>query len=171
MILGEDEPLLQPVETVEFPFVFNGSYLRKLGRNDGNEPFTVYRFEYPDMIVRINQARRNSYGKADSYFGGEVTNPFSLSNHYAEFYGGDTGLVHFWTDQPEKENILIVSNSYSNAVNMLIASHFNHTLVVDPREFENLFGQDLTVPDLMRDYEVTRILLLGDPTFFKWQGE
>ena len=168
MLLGEDEPLLEPVETVSFPFVFNGSYYKRMNRNDGHEGFTVYRFEYPEMTIMINESRRKSYGKADLYFGGEIVSPMSLTNHYAEFYGGDTAMVQFCTHREDRENILIISNSYSNAVDMLIASHFNITLVVDPREIKSIYGEGTTLGTLIRGYQFDKILLLGDSSFFMW---
>ena len=168
MLLGEEEPLLQPAETVEFPFVFNGSYYKWAGMTDSDELFTVYRFEYPEMKIWINQKRRKAYGRAQQYFDGEINGQYPFTNHYGEFYGGDNGLIVFSTERPEKENILILSNSFSNAVDMLIASHFNNTIVVDPRMYEDQIGKDLPLEQLARSYGITKILLLGDPDFFGW---
>ena len=168
LLLGEDEPLLEPAETVEFPFTFNGSFNKRLGRTDCDELFTVYRFEYPEMKIWLNRGRRNAIGKAQAYFAGKISSRNDLTNHYGEFYGGNIGLVQMCTDRPEKENVMIFSNSYECAVNMLVASHFNNTLVVDKREFEDELGGIVTVDDLIRQYGVTKILLMGDATFFRW---
>ena len=168
MLLGEDEPLLEPLETIEFPFVFNGSYYKRMGRTDSREQFTVYRFEYPEMSVWINQSRRKTYGKAQAYFDGRVVSDGAYTNHYGEFYGGDNGLIQFSTGRPEKESVMIISNSYSNPLNMLIASHFNNTVVVDPRLYEKEIGKEPTLGKLIQNYGVTKILLLGDASFFWW---
>ena len=168
MMFGEEEPLMQPQETVEFPFTFNGSYYKKLGRTDSDENFVVYRFEYPDMQVMINQGRVSAYGRAKQYLAGKMNDQSSYTNYYGEFYGGDNGLVQFCTNRPELENIVIFSNSYSNPVNMLIASYFNNTLVVDPRLFEEEVGNQAELIRILQAYGVTKMLLLGDAAFFRW---
>ena len=140
MILGEDEPLLEPQETVEFPFTVNGSFNKRLGREDCGEHFTVYRFDLPQMALWIDLGRKKDYGKAKAYFDGKIDVSYSFTNHYGEFYGGNRGLIQFCTDQPEKENLLIFSNSYGCAIVSLLAAHFNNTLMVDMREFEGDLG-------------------------------
>lgn len=37
-------------------------------------------------------------------------------------------------NRPEKENLLIISDSFSNAINEIIASHFNRTYIIDLRQ-------------------------------------
>ena len=169
LVLGGDEPLMEPAETVHFPFVFNGSYNKLLGRGDSDETFSVYRFEYPEMTIQVNLKRRASYGRAKVYFSGDAAADVSIfTNHYGEFYGGDSGTVLFSTERPEKESILVISNSYSNAINMLIASHFNNTLVADLRLFDDETGVETSLEQLVKKYGITKILLLGDAGFFRW---
>lgn len=165
MLLGEDEPLLEPVETVEFPVMFNGSYNKRLNRTDSDQPFTVYRFDYPEMTVRIN-GKKKAYGRQSAYFEGKINKKQKLTNHYAEFYGGDEGLVEFCTDQPEKENIIIFCNSFSNAVKMLIASHFNHTYFMDLRHYQDDMGEKCNLTKSIKSWKVTKVMLLGDGAFF-----
>ena len=166
MMLGEDEPLLEPLETVEFPFMFNGSYNKRLNRKDSDQPFTVYRFNYPEMTVRINGKKKKAYGRQEAYFEGKYSAKKKLTNHYEEFYGGDEGLVEFCTDQPEKENAIIFCNSFSNAVKMLIASHFNHTYFMDLRHYQDDMGEKCNLTKSIKAWKVTKVMLLGDGAFF-----
>ena len=62
----------------------------------------------------------------------------------------------------------MISNSYSNAINMLIASHFNNTLVADLRLFDDETGVETSLEQLVKKYGITKILLLGDASFFRW---
>lgn len=165
MLLGEDEPVLEPVETVEFPIMFNGSYNKRLGRKDSDQHFTVYRFNYPEMTVRINGKKKKAYGRQETYLGGKYSKK-KLTNHYEEFYGGDEGIVEFCTDRPEKENIIIFCNSFSNAVKMLIASHFNHTYFVDLRHYQDHMGEKFNTSKSIKSWKVTKVMLLGDGAFF-----
>lgn len=165
MLLGEDEPVLEPVETVEFPVMFNGSYNKRLGRKDSDQHFTVYRFDYPAMTVRINGKKKKAYGRQETYFEGKISKK-KLTNHYEEFYGGDEGIVEFCTDCDDKENIIIFCNSFSNAVKMLIASHFNHTYFVDLRHYQDDMGEKFNLTKSIKSWKVTKVMLLGDGAFF-----
>lgn len=167
MLLGEDEPVLEPLETVEFPVMFNGSYHNKnnLNRQTSDQPFTVYRFDYPEMTIRINGKKKKAYGRQEDYFAGKYSKK-KLTNHYEAFYGGDEGLVEFCTDQPDKENIIIFCNSFSNAVKMLIASHFNHTYFLDLRHYYEDMGEKFNLTRSVKAWNVTKVMLLGDGAFF-----
>ena len=167
LLLGEDEPLMQPVETVTFPFMFNGSYNKDMERTDSDEAFTVYRFDYPDMKIQINGRQRKEYGRAELFFEGRMNDMPVLTNYYSEFYGGDTGLIVFSTGNEDRESVMIVSNSYSNAINKLVACHFNNTVVVDPRMYDSEADITVTQKELAQEYGVTKILLLGDAFFFR----
>ncbi len=166
MLLGEEEPLLEPVETVAFNAMFNGSYNKRLGRQDSDQPFTVYRFDYPEMTIRINGKKKKVYGRQAEYFAGKYSVKKKLTNHYEAFYGGDQGLIEFCTEQPDKENIIIFCNSFSNAVKMLIASHFNHTYFLDLRHYYEDMGEKFNLTRSVKNWNVTKVMLLGDGAFF-----
>lgn len=168
MMLGEEEALLEPVETVEFPVHFNGSLNSLLKRNTSDENFTVYRFDYPEMTVRINGKKKTAYGKQAAYFSGKYSTRNLMANHYGEFYGGDQGLVQFTTGDESKENILVFAGSFSNAVNMLIASHFNNTYFVDMRHYKEDMGEKFNLTRSIKEWGISKVLLLGDGYFFKW---
>ena len=165
MLLGEGEPLLEPVETVEFPVMFNGSYNKDMNVQTSDEPFTVYRFDYPQMSVKVNEKWQKAYGRQTEYFAGRYSGK-ALTNHYMSFYGGDMALVSFNTNQPEKENIIVFSNSFSNAVDMLIASHFNRTYFVDQRHYARDMERDFSLSRAIKEWNISKVLLLGDGSFF-----
>lgn len=168
MLLGEDEPLMEPVETVTFDVRFNGSLNKNISRKNSDEKFTVYRFEYPEMEIRINGKRKKTYGKQDAYFNGKYNKKDAYTNHYSEFYGGDEGLIEFDTGNEDKPNLILFSNSFSNAVNMLIASHFNHTYVIDMRHYKDDMGSKLNLTRSIREWDIQKVMLMGDGYFFSW---
>ncbi len=168
MMLGEDEPLMEPLETVEFPVYFNGSLNKLISRDSSDEKFTVYRFDYPEMTVRVNGKRRSAYGKQEAYFDGKYKKKDVYTNHYGEFYGGDVGLVQFSTGDETRENVIVFGNSFSNAVDMLIASHFNNTYFIDMRHYKEDMGEKLSLSGSIREWGITKVLLMGDGYFFKW---
>lgn len=165
MMLGGEEPVLEPLETVTFPVKFNGSANQQSGKQDSQEFFTVYRFDYPEMKVEINGRPRASYGNQETYLAGKYSR-MPLANHYANFYGGDVGLLHLETDRTDRGNLLVFSNSYSNAVAMLLASHFHHAWFVDPRHYKTSMGKQFSISEAVREWDIDRILILGDAHYF-----
>ena len=165
MMLGEDEPLLEPQETVTFPVKFNGSINQQSGRQDSQENFTVYRFDYPEMKVEVNGRPKASYGNQETYLAGKYSR-MPLANHYANFYGGDIGQLHLETDRTDRGNLLVFSNSFSNAVAMLLASHFHNTWVIDPRHYKTSMKKPFSISNSVQEWDIDRILLLGDAHYF-----
>lgn len=165
MLLGEDEPLLEPVETVTFPVYFNGSLFKEIGRKDSDEQFTVYRFDYPEMTIRINGVRKKNYGLQSSYFDGKYSSG-AYANHYGQFYGGDVGLIEISTGDESKGNLLVIANSLSNAVDLLLASHYNNTYFVDLRHYSKDMGSLFSLSGYVKKWNISQVLMLGDGHFF-----
>ena len=164
MLLGEDEPVLEPLETVTFPVKFNGSMNKSLNQTNSEEDFTVYRFDYPEMKVELNGNPKPGYGNQEAYFEGKYSK-MPLANHYNNFYGGEYGLVHVETDRTDRGNLLVFSNSMSDAIDLLLASHFHHTYFVDPRHYERALGK-LRLKDAAENWGITQVLILGDGMYF-----
>ena len=91
-------------------------------------------------------------------------------NSYAFLYGDDYAEVVFVFNQPSKENLLIISNSYSNAVNELIGQHFNKTYVVDLRAYKEKYGHDFVLSKYIKDKNIDKALVIMSPTFI-WARE
>ena len=150
----EDAPL-QPVEE------------RRLDANGGSKavtarlstfpaPVEVYFFDYPPL--------GQDYGSEELYRSGELTQ-FS----YGDFYGGDEAELVFDTGRPERDDLLVIGDSYDNAVLKLLASHFGKTYSVDLRYYPAEDGFDL--PEYVRSRGIERVLVIGsdylymDPVF------
>ena len=162
-LLGKGEPLAAG-EEVEFPFVFNGSYARQTRQLCADEPFRVYRFEIPDHTVTLN-GKRGKYGRLDAYLKGRYeTEP--LTNHYSNCYGGEYGEIIYEFGTAGKGTLLIIANSYSNPINALIASHFDRTVVVDPRYWEDWTGEPFDPAVCVERSGADTVLLLGDIQLF-----
>ena len=151
-------------EEVAFPLVFNGSYARQTSLLCADEPFTVYRFDLPKMAVTLN-GKRGTYGRSDAYLRGRYSDE-PLTNHYSNYYGGEYGEIAYTTGSAGKGVLLIVSSSYSNPVNGLLASHFDKTYVIDPRYYAEWAGKEFDLAAYAGERGVTDLLLLGDVNFF-----
>ena len=164
MLLGPDEPLMEPVEEVTFPVKFNGSINRDLKVQDSKELFTVYRFDYPEMKIVINGVPKASYGNQQVYFDGKYSRLEKI-NHYAKFYGGDTGIVHIQTDRTDRGTLVVFSNSFSNPITQLLASHYHDLWVIDFRYYLAGQDKDFSFSEILNSGDV-QVLLLGDGVFF-----
>ncbi len=166
MLLGEEEPVIEPAETVEFPVKFNGSLNVILKRKDSRENFTVYRFNYPRMKIEINGKPADRYGNQEAYFNGKYSDS-TYTNHYNKFYGGEEGLIHVETDREDRGNLLVFSNSQSDALNLLLASHFHHTWIVDLKHYKDHTMRYFRLGLAGEDWKIDQVLVLGDGLYFR----
>ena len=154
-LLGvEDAPLSSTGDSVELG-TFSGS--KATGATAMfSESFYAYQYDFPDMDVTVN-GQPGRYGNQEAFFAGEGGAP-----SYGAFYGWDDGEVIFSTGRSERENILILGESYDNAVVQLLATHFNNTYAVDLRYYEAYMGQKFSFSDYVAEHGITKVLLIGN---------
>ena len=124
-----------------------------------SEPFTVYRFAYPEMTVTRNGEPAGDYGRQDAV-------PGELTLSYGAFYGGDDGEIIFDTGRTDRGNLLVIGESYDNAILKLLASHFDRTYSVDLRYYRNYMGSDFSLSDYLRRNNITKVLLIGNVDYY-----
>lgn len=158
-LLGIEEPLTPTAGPVLLSQSFSGSKVQLLG-SDGLfvEPFYAYPFSVPDMAVTIN-GEPGTYGQQEEFFAGTAS---YLT--YATFYGSDFGEVIF--DTGEGENLLILGESYDNAIVGLLASHFGRTHSVDLRHYAAAMGEPFHLAQYLEENDIDRVLLIGCNRFF-----
>ena len=158
-LLGvEDAPLDSAGDSVELG-TFSGSKATGAAAVF-SEPFYAYQLDFPDMDVTVN-GQPGHYGNQEAFFAGEGGAP-----SYGAFYGGDDGEVIFSTGRSERENILILGESYDNAVIRMLATHFNNTYAVDLRYYEAYMGQKFSFSDYVAEHDITKVLLIGNIDYF-----
>lgn len=158
-LLGIDAPLTPTAEPILLSQSFSGSKVQLLGsENLFVEPFYAYPFDVPDMTVTIN-GEPGTYGQQAEFFAGTAS---YLT--YATFYGSDFGEVIF--DTGSGENLLILGDSFDNAIVQLLASHFGCTHSVDLRHYETAMGQPFHLAQYLEENHIDRVLLIGCNRFF-----
>lgn len=159
MGIPEDQ-LLRPLEilTVEQPLI--GTKANSAGTSVLNEPFHTYRFELPAMVTTVNGVEEPYGTTFESYIG--KTQGLS----YAAYYGFDEGEVIFDTGREDLENLLILGNSYDNALLRPLASHFGKTYAVDLRYFDTDLGREFDFAAYLREHAIDKVLLIGDNSYF-----
>ncbi len=160
-LLEVDEPPLSPAEEITLPQRLSGSKASSAGAEGFSEPFTAYRFDFPPMRIQINGSPAEDYGSQASFFAGS-TAPVS----YGAFYGDDSGEVIFDTDRPDRENLLILGESFDNAVLKLLATHYNRTCAVDLRNYSISLGREFSLSAYLEEHQIDRVLLMGNIDYF-----
>lgn len=163
-LLGVADEPYQPVEEVVFDAVYNGSYVKRTGVKNATERFAVYRYDLPEVKVTVN-GRAKKIGRADAYFSGKYSKDV-LAPHYATFYGGDFGEIVYDTGMTDRENLLILCNSYGCSVRELVGRHFNRTYVVDLREYMTQTGKSMKIHEYIAEHDIDKVLILGDVSYF-----
>ncbi len=147
-----DEPL-EPLEEVTFPRAWRGSKANAVGYDNKKELFTAYRFDFPPMTVRIDGEAAADYGHQDEFF----AQPDAVIS-YGNFYGDNYGEVVIHTGNSDKENLLIIGDSFTHGILKLLASHYGTTVLLDQREYE---VTDQCVAQHISAYDIDKVLFVG----------
>lgn len=150
----EDEQLLD--------YKFSGSKGAAIGANQiVTEKFPIYEYAYPQMEIAIDSQQVEDYGKQDKYLKEK-----QADISYGMVYGYDNGEIIFDMNNPEKENILIMGDSYDNAMLKLIASHFGKTHSIDLRNYETTFGEAFSFSNYIEENDIDKVLIIGGIDYF-----
>ena len=140
--------------------IFSDALSRKSLTNLSNERFAVFTFNTPSYKSYINDKAKN-YGSKENYLNNNYKSDL-YANHYSLYYGGDFAKVEYDFNNKNKENLLVLATSYSNAINDLIASHFNKTYVIDLRFYKEHYNQDLDINKFIKNNNIDKVLIMGD---------
>lgn len=159
-LLGITDNILEPTEEITFDEInFNGSRARGSRTTSYSDIFTAYAFDMPEHTTLVNEMPRN-YGASDEYTHGYYSTD-AYTNHYGAYYGGDTGEVVYDFNQPSKENLLIIGDSFTNSINILLATHFNKTYDVDLRHYEADMNAVFDLENYIKEHNIDKILIMG----------
>ncbi len=155
---GEEEPLaLTPKKVSDIKFV--GSRARKI--ND----FSVF----DDFVLNVSESLRYDYyengvkrsiGLLADYMNDNVMDNVEVS-HYGVCYGTDVALRQFDFNRDDKDNLLVISDSYFNAINRFVASHFNNTYIVDLRHYKNFYGKEFNLSQFVSENDIDKVLFFS----------
>lgn len=154
--------VLQVKRELLLDYPFSGSKAKGMGATElFKEKFPIYEFEYPPMDVKIDGQVVDDYGKQSLYMGAT-----QLDISYGDYYGWDNGEIVFDTHNDTKENLLVIGESYDNAILKLIASHFSKTHSIDLRNYESFLGEKFSFSKYIEEHEIDKVLLIGNVDYF-----
>lgn len=149
----KDVPL-QPLEEVFISYPMAGTKAVQVGLTELKETCSVYRFAYPELHVQYGHQEEVLSNPENSFFG------------YEYFYGTNKGLLTFFNENSENGNLLIIGDSFDNAILKLIASHYSHTYSVDLRNYEAETGTSFRFGSFLESYQIDNVLILASQVVF-----
>ena len=126
-----------------------------------SEPFDVFDFDFPDMEVTVN-GKYGGYGRQGMEWDAEEFGTVS----YGGYYGFDCGEVAFHTGNTGAGNILVLGESFDNAIVALLATHFENLYSVDLRAYEEDMGEPFRFSDYVAAHDIDTVLFIGNVDFF-----
>ncbi len=124
-----------PIEKKTSSIKFYGSMAKTSNYNvkgDNYDLISDYIYDLGDYDLYVNGERVKSYGQREGYYNNEVDNDREI-NHYREFFGPDVYEKIYDFGNNTGVNLLIISDSYSNCIEPVIASHFDKSYFYDLR--------------------------------------
>lgn len=166
LLKGESEPIVE-TSILTLPDVpFSGSRARSANDFTRKEPFDLLTFALPAHTVALDGVQ-GSYGNRARYQSGQDSTDPGF-NHYGHCNGQDYAEVMYSFPQNSgKGTLLVLSDSYSNPLKPLVASHFETTRFIDLRFYENTFKKPFVIEDYIREHGVDQVLFMGSHSFFR----
>ena len=154
---SKEKSLVEPKKEVCLSSIINGSRGRDLGNIFYfNEHFCGYDYDLDNKQITINDKIVDYYGNYKNIINKE---PNKVS--YADWYGNDYALVTIDNDDKNKDNILIIGDSFDNAIIELLATHFNKIYSVDLRYYSKKYNKEFNIADFTKDNKIDKVLFIG----------
>lgn len=151
-LLRSDEEPLRPLSEYRFPVPGNGMKATQNGLGHMLESYSVYLFEYPDFGID---------------FGYVKTEPDeSLQSYTYSFYGPDAACAVLDTGSEGTGKILLIGDSFDNALLKLLASHYDETHTVDLRAYTAEYGETFNITEYIEANSIDQVLYMGGASFF-----
>ena len=137
---------------------FLGSYARESLFPISPEPFEYLDIQLPAYKTFVN-GKLEPYGARDQYLSGNFPKE-KYFNYYEGFYGSWKKLIIYEFDNASDRNLLLISSSHARMNQMLIASHYKKTYVIDLRKQD---AKAISIKQLVSDYQIDDVLFIGQP--------
>lgn len=145
-----------------FENTLSGSKALETGTTDyWVENFYVNLYSFPPIEITINGNSVPTYGN-----GTELINNPPERFGYGDYYGGDNGETIFNTDNILGKYILVIGDSYDNALLTPLSTHYYKTYSIDLRYYEIENNKVFNFDSYVRDNYIDTVLFIGNIDFF-----
>ena len=136
---------------------FFGTLAIESSNYEFREVFKAYQFDIPEYKKTVY----GSWVEPPHYTKKYYTTSEYLYQYYS-YYGDDYSLAIYDYNQSDKDNILIISNSFSNSVREIISSHFNKTHILNLNKYRDDIGNDFDIKSYVLENDIDKVLVLAD---------
>ena len=132
-----------------------GTFLGSLYGYTENNPLLLDSADRADIYLPIHKADNLFYSGAameDPLGNIFLDATVQQDNHYMLYMGGDAALNVFTSDLKNGRSILVLKDSYANAMVPFLIDHYEHVYIVDPRRFADPllpFIEEKDIDDVM----------------------
>ncbi len=152
-----------------FPDIeFHGRWARSVYfKVHPGDVFEVAVLDLPPYKILDQNGNEITYNKKNEYHAGNYSRE-AFADHYIEYNGADTGYLEYVFDNDSERNLLIIGDSLTNAIEPLIAAHYQHTYAVDIRHWKDYY---FSFSDFISEHPVDDVLVLGGAgsTMHRWR--
>ena len=152
------DSILKPNDEICFENIDSyGSKTKSIaGIRKYKDKMCIYTFNYPKLKTIINNKETTNYGSEID----DLRKKNQIS--YGDIYGGDyEEIVFINEDINNNKKLLIYANSYSNAINKLLAASYKETYIIDGRYYK-----EKNMIDYINDKKIDDVLILGNNMLF-----
>ncbi|WP_276352752.1 DHHW family protein [Cohnella caldifontis] len=159
--MGFDPVPLDKYQEKDLPGFLGTAYAATLNAEVKKHPDTVATF--PPFVKHTYTVYRDGvHGVKRTLVEGKI--PADGRGGYAVFLGGDFALSRIATDVKNGQKLLVIKDSYANAVVPFLLPHFQEIEVLDPRYFKG------SLPAEIQKRGFTDVLFLNGPVVTTYTG-
>lgn len=123
-----------------------------------------------DVDLNLNYTCLVNHNVADELFKPRkirLDRDYKYYDYYVSYFNGQYGNVLYDYNDEDKENLLILGDSYVWQIDYIIASHFNKTHVINLR-YDEYKNNEFNLSQYVRDENISKVLVLyeGGSTIF-----
>lgn len=159
-LLGCQDAPLEHDHEITLDRRFTGSKAFEIGSVGFTDEMVVRVYDWPEMTITVNGREARDYG-AQTDAAAELA-----AVGYSSVFGQDMGEIIFSTGREERESILVIGESYDNAILKLLASHYNNTYSIDLRYYEVYMDKTFDLSDYLDSHDIDKVLFIGNISFY-----
>jgi len=166
LMLAENYPDITPMQLHDtiytFPDIeFHGRWARSVFyKIKPGDAFAVPLLDLPPYKIYDIEGNEIDYNHKDEYLAGKYSRePFA--DHYIQYFGKDVDYLEYVFENGTDRNLLIIGDSFTNAIEPLLASHYHHTYAVDIRHYPDYY---FSLSEFLAAHDVDDVLVLGGPS-------
>lgn len=154
-----DFPDISPMNYCDFIEIkglnFLGTYARESLFPVKPDIFELIKVSLPPHSIFINGIEEMNDLQED-YFSGNFDHQ-KYANHYGIAFGSWKDSVEYYFPSNSERNLLIIGSSYRKPIELLLASHYQHTYTIDLRAEKNF-----SMSSFLVDHKVDDVLIMGE---------